>query len=35
MKQLIAYYSRTGNTRVIAEMIQKLTDGDLFENGLI
>ena len=28
---LIAYYSRTGNTKSVAEKIQSLTDGDLFE----
>lgn len=30
-KPLIAYYSHSGNTRDIAQKIQKLTDGILFE----
>jgi flavodoxin len=30
-KILIAYYSRTGNTRKIADLIQKKTGGTLFE----
>lgn len=30
-KPLIAYYSRTGNTRTVAEQIQRCTGGDLFE----
>ena len=30
-KVLVAYFSRSGNTRVIAEYIQKLTGGDLIE----
>ena len=30
-KILIAYYSHTGNTRKVAEAIQKQTGGDLFE----
>ena len=30
-KILIAYYSRTGNTREIAHQIQKIAGGDLFE----
>ncbi len=29
-KVLIAYFSHSGNTRIIAETIQKLTGGDLF-----
>lgn len=28
---LIAYYSHSGNTRTVAQKIQNLTDGDLFE----
>ena len=28
---MIAYYSHTGNTRKVAEAIQKQTGGDLFE----
>jgi len=31
MKTLIAYYSRTGNTRKIAKLIAEKTDGNLFE----
>ncbi len=31
MKTLIAYYSRGGATRKVAETIQKVTNGDLFE----
>ena len=30
-KVLIAYYSYSGNTKYIAEKIQKMTRGDLFE----
>ena len=30
-KVLIAYYSRTGNTKKIAEKVQDITEGDLFE----
>jgi flavodoxin len=30
MKILVAYFSRTGNTAVVARMIQKLTGGDVF-----
>lgn len=29
-KVLIAYFSHSGNTRIVAETIQKLTGGDLF-----
>lgn len=30
-KVLVAYFSRSGNTRAVAESIQKLTGGDLLE----
>lgn len=30
-KVLVAYFSRSGNTRAVAEDIQKLTGGELFE----
>ena len=30
-KILVAYYSYSGNTKAVAEQIQKGTDGDLFE----
>ena len=30
-KTLVVYYSATGNTKVVAEMIAKETNGDLFE----
>jgi queuine/archaeosine tRNA-ribosyltransferase len=30
-KKLVAYYSRTGNTREIAYQIQSLIGGDIFE----
>lgn len=30
-KVLVAYFSRSGNTRAVAEDIQKLTGGDMFE----
>ena len=30
-KVLVAYYSRTGNTRAIADKIQKLLNADIFE----
>ena len=30
-KVLVAYYSHSGNTRIIAEKIKEFTDGDLFE----
>jgi flavodoxin len=30
-KILVAYYSHSGNTRTIANMIQKITNSDLFE----
>lgn len=31
MKILVAYFSHSGNTRIIAEQIQKVTGADLFE----
>ncbi len=31
MKILVAYFSRSGNTRTIAEQIQKVTGADIFE----
>ncbi len=30
-KVLVAYYSRSGNTKAVAQQIQRLTGGDLFE----
>ena len=30
-KILVAYYSYSGNTKIVAEQIQKGTDGDIFE----
>ena len=30
-KVLVAYFSRSGNTRAMAQQIQKITDGDIFE----
>ncbi|EAD6126991.1 flavodoxin family protein, partial [Listeria monocytogenes] len=30
-KTLIVYYSRTGNTKVVAELIQEKLGGDLFQ----
>jgi len=30
-KVLVIYYSLTGNTKSIAEMIRKKTEGDVFE----
>nr|WP_321981196.1 flavodoxin [uncultured Cohaesibacter sp.] len=30
-KILVAYYSRTGNTRTVAEQVQQLTGADIFE----